>query len=166
MELELNYKLDERKMKYIIKNNVKCCNPKDSIQFTPYYRTKKITNLIIKNNLTPPTNTLKKTNLIYQFFCHEGDSELHDQTYIGLTTTTLSRLLTMHLSNGGPKQHTQNSHNINLTRESLVNNNKIFCTNNDPYRLSILEALYIRNLSPSINKQITSSHSTLTLFTS
>ena len=78
--------------------------------------------------------------------------ELHNQTYIGLTTTTLSRRLTMHLSNGGPKQHTQNSHNINLTRQSLVNNTKIICTNNDPYRLSIIEALYIRKLCPSINK--------------
>ena len=153
-------------MKHIIKNNVKCWNPKDSIQFTPYYRSNKITNLIIKNNLTPPTNTLKTTNLIYQFFCHEGDSELHNQTYIGLTTTTLSRRLTMHLSNGGPKQHTQNSHNINLTRESLVNNSKIICSNNDPYRLSILEALYIRKLCPSINKQITSSHRTIKFFTS
>ena len=47
---------------------------------------------------------------------------------VGLTTTTLSRRLTMHLSNGGPKQHTQNSHNINLTRESQVNNTKIICT--------------------------------------
>ena len=39
-------------------------------------------NLVIKNNLTPPTNTLKKTNLIYQFSFHEGDCELHNQTYI------------------------------------------------------------------------------------
>ena len=108
----------------------------------------------------------EKTNLIYQFSCHEGDCELHNQTFIGLTTTTLSRRLTMHLSNGGPKQHTQNSHNINLTRESLVNSTNIICTNNDPYRLSSLEALYIRKLSPSINKQITSSHRTVKLFTS
>ena len=152
-------------MKHIIKNNVKCCNPKDSIQFTPYYRSNKITNLIIENNLTPPTNTLKKTNLISQFSCHEGDYELHNQTYIGLTTTTLSRRLTMHLSNGGPKQHTQNFQNINLTCESLVNNTRIIFTNNDPCRLSILEALYIRKPYPSINKQITSSLCTLKLFT-
>ena len=57
-----NYKLDERIMKYIIKNNVKCCHPKDSIQFPPYYRSNKITNLIIKSNLTPPTNNLKKNS--------------------------------------------------------------------------------------------------------
>ena len=50
---------------------------------------------------------------------------------------------------------------------TLVNNTKIICTNNDPYRLSILETLYVRKLSPSINKQIiTSSHRTLELFTS
>ena len=99
-----------------------------------------------------------------QFSCHEGDCELHNQTYIGLATTTLSRRLTMHLSNGGPKQHTQNSHNINLTSESLANNTKIICTNNDPYRLSILEAMYIRKLSPSIEKQIASSHLSLKLW--
>ena len=137
-------------MKHIIKNNVKCCNLKYSIQFTPYYRSNKITNLIIKKNLTPPTNTLKSTNLIYQFSCHEGDCELHNQTYIGLTTTTLSRRLTMHNSNGGPKKHTRNSHNINLTRESLINNTKIICTNNGP--ISIIHSTSISSAHPLINK--------------
>ena len=62
-----NYKLYERIMKHIIKNNVKCCNPKDSIQFTPYYRSNKITNLIIKNNQTPPTNALKRPTSFTNF---------------------------------------------------------------------------------------------------
>ena len=113
----------------------------------------KITNLIIKNNLTPPTNTLKKTNLIYQFSCHEGDCELHNQAYIGLSKTTLARRLTMHLSNGGPKQYTQNSYNINLTRESLVNNTKIICTNYDPIEYPFLKpCTSLSSPHPLINK--------------
>ena len=44
---------------------------------------------------------------------------------IGMTTTTLSLRLTMHLASGGPKQHALTNHHMPLTREELVNNTKI-----------------------------------------
>ena len=40
---------------------------------------------------------LQKTNIIYKFKCPLGDC-ISDNIYIGLTSTTLSRRLTMHLS--------------------------------------------------------------------
>ena len=74
----------------------------------------------------------------------------------------------MHLSNGGmeARSNIHKTHTYQPHRASLVNNTKIICTNNYPYPLSILEALYIRKLSPSISKQITSSHHTFKLFNS
>ena len=50
----------------------------------------------------------------------------HNNIYIGLTTTTLSRRLTMHLASGGPKQHALENHNLTLTRDDLVNNTETF----------------------------------------
>ena len=42
-----------------------------------------------------------------------------------------------------------------LNRETIVNKAKILRIENYPYRLSILEALLIRKMEPSINKQLT-----------
>ena len=70
----------------------------------------------------------------------------------------------MHLASGGPKQHSTDAHKTILNRENIVSNTKILRFENDPYRLSILEALLIRKMQPSINKQLASSHRTLKLF--
>ena len=72
----------------------------------------------------------------------------------------------MHLASGGPKQHTTDAQKIILNRENIVNITKILRIANDPYRLSIPEALLIRKMQPSINKQLASTHRTLKLFTS
>ena len=58
----------------------------------------------------------------------------------------------MHLASGGLKQHTTDAHKTILNRETIVNNTKILRIENDSYRLSILEALLIRRVQPSINK--------------
>ena len=58
--------------------------------------------------------------------------------YIGVTATTLSRRLTMHLPSGGPKEHLATVHNTALTRPMLVNQTKIIYRNNEPKRLQIM----------------------------
>ena len=68
-----------------------------------------------------------------------------------MTSTTLSRRLTMHLNNGAPFQHYLKKHNENLTREILVNNTKIIFRSSDINRLSIAEALLIKETGPLIN---------------
>ena len=84
------------------------------------------------------------TNLIYEFTCNIGDCALLPNTYIGMTQTSLARRLTMHLASGGPKSHLDIAHGTKLTREILVNKTKIIYTNNDPFRLQIMEALLIK----------------------
>lgn len=109
---------------------------------------------------------LQKTNVIYQFNCpEEGCRLLHQDKYIGVTTTSLSKRLTMHKQQGAVKDHMSKEHGIAITRQMLVENTEILCSCNDQRRLWVLEALYIREYSPHINKQLyRSGCTTLTLW--
>ena len=70
---------------------------------------------------------------------------------IGHTTTSLSRRLTMHLQDGGPKAHLHDQHGTRLTRDLLTNNTTIIARQNDKRRLAITETIIIRDTSPIIN---------------
>ena len=122
----------------------------------------------MRNNQAPPFPPLQQTNLIYEYKCVQDDCEhLPKVSYVGLTTTTLSRRITMHLGSGGPKIHTENSHpQISLSRNAMVDNTKIIRKENDTRRLQIYEALIIQQKCPSINNQDTGSSRTLKLFSS
>ena len=159
------YKTDERIIKSIILNNVKCRNPEDRLNLIISYKNKKISNPFMKNNLTQDKSALKQTNVIYQFNCPVEDCALLPHaSYIGMTRTSLSRRLTMHLQTGNIKTHMQQSHNSALSREQLVNNTKILQHCQDPYKLQTYEALIILENNPIINIQATGIHKTLKLF--
>ena len=164
-QFSLAYKTDERIIP-IFKKYVECTNRSDKIKFIPYCRSKTITSLGTKNNQGPPTPPLKKTNDIYQYQCsHIVTVHISNNIFIGLNTTTLSRRLKMHQASGGPKQHALENHNLTLTRDDLVNNTKIFFNEFNHNKLSIIDALLIRKLQPSINNQSTVINRTLKLFT-
>ena len=69
------------------------------IKLIIYYNKFKTSNLVIRNNSSLSIGVLQKTNVIYQFKCPLGDC-ISDKNniHVGLTSTTLSRRLTMHLS--------------------------------------------------------------------
>ena len=120
----------------------------------------------MRNNQAPPFPPLQQTNLIYEYKCNQDECEhLPEVSYVGLTTTTLSRRITMHLGSGGPKNHTQSSHpQTPLSRDTMVGNTKIIRKENDLRRLQIYEALIIQQKCPTINNQDTGSSRTLKLF--
>ena len=62
-----------------------------------YFNKFKTSNLFISNNSSPSTELLDRKNIIYMFKCPLGDcvSKEYD-TYVGLTTRTLPRQLTMY----------------------------------------------------------------------
>lgn len=157
------YKTDERILKSIIEENVKCTNPDDRLKLIIYYKTQKTSHLIMKNNLRPETEALKQTNVVYQFQCKHEDCEPRNISYIGLTTTTLSRRLTMHLQSGAIKNHYTNKHRQQLTRTNLVENTKIIKKAQDYQHLQILEALLIKKNRPHLNLQSTGLARTLHL---
>ena len=102
---------------------------------------------------------LKKTNVIYHYRCQKGDCALlANNGYIGQTATTLSRRITMHLQNGGILTHNNSHHpEDRLTRKDITDNINVLKEVNDPRRLLVLEAIYIRKLDPTINRQVNAS---------
>ena len=159
------YRTDERVIRQIIRNNVRCIKPNDTLKLVIYSKNTTIKGLVSKNNQSPPPSDLQKTNVVYEFKCQTGECEHLNNSYIGVTTTSLSRRLTMHKGPGGgaPKSHHENIHNLPITRNILVNNTKILRGENDNNRLMIIEALLIQSKQPVLNQQVTGSCRTLKL---
>ena len=74
--------------------------------------------------------------------------------YVGLTSTTLSRRLTMHLSDTSSIAQHLKKHSCPTTqlRKILTDNTTILEHQNNKQKLQILEALHIRNLQPTLNR--------------
>ena len=96
---------------------------------------------------------MQKSHVVYRFTCKQGNCEVLPSTYIGMTTTKLSRRLTMHLAAGAPKKHLKEEHSIAITRKTLEENIEIIDRCLDGRRLSILEALHIKENNPKLNIQ-------------
>ena len=119
------------------------------IKLIVYYKKFKTSKLIIKNNSSPSIAPLQKTNVVYLFKCNSNKN-----TYIGVTTTTLSRRLTMHLTdNSSIAQHLK-THSCPKTkfRKILNDNTTNIEIQTCKQRLKILEALHIRHKNPKLNK--------------
>ena len=98
---------------------------------------------------------LQKTNVIYKFKCPLGDCiSDNNNIYVGLTSTTLSRRLTMHLSDTSSIAQHLKEHSCPTAqlRKILTDNTTILEHQNNKQKLQILEALHIRNLQPTLNR--------------
>ena len=147
------YREDERAIRTIITQNVAPTDPDTKLQLVIYYKNAKSRQLAMKNNETR-TPSLKATNVVYAFKCTHGDCKLRTNArYIGQTTTTPSRRLTMHLQNGAIAKHMRDAHDRDVTRQELIQNTKILAHEHNRKRLIILEACFIRALIPSMNTQ-------------
>ena len=138
--MSTGYKTDERIITGIVNRNVTPVNQDDKVKLIIYYKNRKTSNLIMKNNVHDKCNDLSKTGVVYQYTCPLGDCKLQNNSYIGMSTTTLSRRLTSHLQNGTPKNHTLQVHGTALTREMLVENTISLDTSDDKRRLQVKEA--------------------------
>ena len=107
--------------------------------------------MVIKNNPNPVVDPLKSTNVVYEFKCPMPQCRVAN--YIGKTTTTLSRRLTMHKQQGNIRNHFLDSHGYPPTREQLVENTNIILKEENPSKLLISEALLILQKNPFLNIQ-------------
>ena len=139
-------------MRDIITKNVTPVQPDHHIRLKIYYKTPRTSSLIIRNN-QQKTATLQQTNVVYRFKCSTGDCATRNVYFIGHTTTTLSRRLTMHLQDGGPKTHIHDRHGTRLTRDLLTTNTTIIAQRHDKRRLAVTETIFIRDTAPIINTQ-------------
>lgn len=158
------YKKEEKCLRDIVKKNCKTKKPEDKIDLVIYYKSPNISSLVMKNNLSEKYSKLKASNIVYKFNCPFGDCAHRPEcSYVGYTTTSLSRRMTMHLQEGAPDKHLRRDHGKTLTRDILVNNTDILTHCQDKKKLQVLESVFIRDLSPTINRQMNQA-STLSLF--
>ena len=68
-QMHTNYKIDERVLTHIIYNNVTCQKPNTKVKLLIYYRNRKASSLVMRNNSSPPTAPLSQTGLVYEFKC-------------------------------------------------------------------------------------------------
>ena len=146
------HRTDERVLKNIVSKNVKGTG-ENKIVLQIYYKSRKSRNLFMRNNLAR-TEMLKRTNVVYRFSCPNEDCRLRSVDYIGVTTTSLSRRLTMHLADGAPKEHMQREHNTRITRQMLTMNTEVIASAYDSRKLQVLEALFIHEEAPILNRQM------------
>ena len=146
------YKEDERVMRQIIHKNIKPTDSNNVVKFIIYYQNKKSSDLVLKNN-TKAKDSLQTSHIVYKYICNNGNCATHPSVYIGMSSMKLSKRLTYHLSSGAIKDHHRVAHNSKLTRDELTDNTTILATNQDGRRLPILEAIFIKDISPNLNIQ-------------
>ena len=148
------YKTDEKILKEILRKNIKCNRDDEQLRVNIYYQNRKTRQLVMKNSPTISKQT-NRTNVVYKFVCPHEDCRPRNKHYIGATTTTLSRRLTMHIQEEtGPVEHWLVKHQQKPTHKHLKENTEIIDTANDHYRLFIKEAIHITRHKPPLNIQL------------
>ncbi|XP_076051744.1 uncharacterized protein LOC143031587 [Oratosquilla oratoria] len=132
---------------------MKLTNDNDKIDLVILNKNMKTSQLLIKNNPCQRTLELQRSHLVYEYSCRKGNCEALNESYIGMTTTKLTRRLTLHLSNGAIKRHHEDVHQTPMTRKNLEEGITILQTEANHTRLHILEALYIKDKNPTMNRQ-------------
>ena len=149
--MSTQHRIEEKAIRDIIHRNVKPTNPNQAIDLVIYYKSRKTSQLIIRNHTTRKAASTQEANVIYLHTCTAEGCGPH--SYIGMTRTTFSRRLTCHLQNGSIKEHYSVKHQTKLTRQQLEENTTIIDRETDARRLMFLEAIYIENMKPTINQQ-------------
>ena len=163
-QMTMNYRLDERILKKIIKDKITCVNRQDKLNLRIYYKNMKINNLVMRNNISVSHSVLKSSHVVYSISCPIEDCVLQKSYYVGQTQNTVSLRLTGHLQNGAIKDHVRNCHHKTLTRKELEENVKIIKKIQCPKRLIIYEALTILDKKPNLNVQEQNFSGVLKLF--
>ena len=149
------YKAEEQVHRNIVRRHCRPVAAGDRLQLIVFYRNPTTRSLLMNNNPTRDKSLLKQSNVIYSYKCSLGDCALSQNCkYIGHTITSLSRRITMHLQNGGPKTHTETYHDQRLTRKEMIENTTIIDRSNNIRELNVLEAIHIRDKDPTINRQV------------
>ena len=147
-QMSSQYQQEEKNLQNIIENNVKPIR-NQKIKLMIYYRNKKLSNLLIRNN---PHKDSEDHHVVYQYKCPSGECE-PPQTYIGYTTTTLKQRTTTHAQNGSIKNHNSSTHQLKIRSKDILDNTTVIFRSIDMTDLTIAEALLIKTERPLINNQ-------------
>ena len=151
--MNTQYQTDEKILKDIIKKNVKCNRDNERLQINIYYQNHKTRELVMKNSPTTVKQS-NRTNVVYRYTCPHEDCRPRHICYVGATTTTLARRLTMHIQeHTGPAEHWLEHHKQKPTHKHLKENTEIIASTDDHRRLFIHEAIHIVRHKPTLNIQ-------------
>ena len=142
------YKQEEKNLHNIIENNIKPVH-NQKIKVMIYYKNKKLSNLLIRNN---PHKDSEEHHVVYQYKCPSGECE-PPQTYIGYTTTTLKQRTTTHAQNGSIKNHNSSTHQLKIRSKDILDNTSVLFRSIDKTDLTIAEALLIKTKCPPLNNK-------------
>lgn len=164
--MSANVKQDESQLKSIVSKNVIPSNENQIINFSIYYRARKLSNLFIKNNIHSNFDNIEnRHHVVYQYFCsRDGCNTTH--SYIGYTTCTIANRFKMHTQNcSSIKKHLIQTHSITkISTNDLLADVKILKNCSDKRDLVIYEALLIKMHKPSLNSQTEFSDKLLKIF--
>ena len=165
-QMTQNYKQDENQLKAIINSNIRPVAVNDRVKLIIYYKSRKLKNLFIKNNMHNSNQGVSsRHHCVYQYSCDQAGCN-SSQTYIGHTTCSILARFRMHTQNSSSiKKHLQSSHQIQrISTNELLPNVKVLKYSSNKRDLLITEALLIKSLKPSLNSQTEFSDKLLKIF--
>ena len=138
------YKQEEKQLKQIINSNVKPASKSNSVKLLVNYRSRKLSNLFIRNN---PHKEPSPSYVVYRYTCEKEGCQ-PAQSYIGYTTSTLVERMRNHTQHGSILNHNNTIHNHKPTTQELVDNTKVIRKFATKQELLIAEALLIKEEAP------------------
>ena len=140
------YKQEENNLKKIIKKNL-TPKPNATIKLAIYYKTRKLSSLLIKNNLYKDNSN---SHVVYKYSCEKCQPSKY---YIGYTTTTLKQRALSHTQNGSIKNHNTEEHHKKIKTADILPHMSILHRSTIKSELQLAEALFIKNEKPPINNK-------------
>ena len=116
------YRRDEAALRSIIQENITPSDPESQIKLNIYYKNKKTADFIMKNSPHRNNDPMKKRGVVYHILCPQVGC---NQSYVGMTTTLLSKRVAVHLQEGAVFQHLTRDHGVAPQRENIVKNTTI-----------------------------------------
>ena len=145
-QMSSQYKQEERNLRKIVDNHL-TPKPNSILKLSIYYKNKKLSNLLIKNNIH---NDSSNSHVVYKYNCEECQPSPY---YIGYTTTTLKQRSLAHTQNGSIKSHNLDIHNKKIKTADVLPNMKVIHRSTARIELQIAEALFIKQENPPLNNK-------------
>ena len=119
-----NHRVEEQKLSNIFDRHVKPVSDEVKVKLTIYYKTKRLSNLFIKNKMVVNEDPSSQNHVVYQYSCNRAGCS--SSTYIGYTTCSLWERFRMHTQNGSIIRHLSEAHGVSrIPRREFLEDTKV-----------------------------------------
>ena len=158
-QMNSQYKQDENNLTRIINNNIQPV-ANNKIKLCIYYKNRKLSQLLIKNNINP---TPDDNHVVYAYTCPKAECQ-PAKLYVGYTQTSLKQRVIMHAQSGSILSHNIQTHQHKIKTKEILEHTTVIYKSPHKQELQLAEALYIKQLSPALNNQREGLHLILKVF--